>query len=162
MCAPVHGCAHIYILVRLRGRNLKKPADPSTRTSGARIPGWPEVSDLAARGAALRNLLRRCRGRLSPEEFRLSTSRSRRGHGLRQQDVAKLAGVSERWYETFERGNMRRRFSLEFVTRIADALRLDHHERASLFRLALPEVAETVAHFECCVDHCERDAATYC
>jgi transcriptional regulator with XRE-family HTH domain len=78
----------------------------------------------------------------------ISAVRRRRLDGLRQEDVAKLAGVSPRWYEVFERGRTSRRFSTSFVARIAGALQLDPHERATLYRLSIPEVAEAVEHFE--------------
>jgi transcriptional regulator with XRE-family HTH domain len=105
--------------------------------------------------------LRSIRARLKPEDFGISPGRRRRHRGLRQEDVAKLAGVSPRWYEAFERGRLRRRFSTAFVTRIAETLRLDPHERASLFRLALSEVAETVEHFERWAQHKEHPAAPH-
>ena len=120
-----------------------------SETPAVCIPAiWPAPDDLEARGAALRTFLRCCRLRLRPEDCGISTGGRRRGQRLRQEDVAKLAGVSRRWYEAFERGKMRRQFSTALVTRIADALRLDPHERAALYRLALSEVAETVEHFE--------------
>jgi DNA-binding XRE family transcriptional regulator len=111
---------------------------------------WPAASDLAARGAALRNFLRSCRARLRPEDCGIAAGKRRRSRGLRQDDVAKLSGVSPRWYEAFERGKLSRRFSTTLVARIADALRLDHHDRAAMFRLALSEVAHIVEHFEQC------------
>jgi transcriptional regulator with XRE-family HTH domain len=123
--------------------------------------GWPALDDLAARGTVLRMFLRSIRARLRPEDFGISTGRRRRNRGLRQEDVAKLAGVSPRWYEAFERGRLRRRFSTAFVTRIAETLRLDPHERASLFRLALSEVAETVEYFERRAQHKEHPAAPH-
>lgn len=111
---------------------------------------WPAASDLDSRGAALRNFLRSCRARLSPTDCGIAAGKHRRSQGLRQDDVATLSGVSPRWYEAFERGKLSRRFSTTLVARIADALHLDPHHRACLFRLALSEVAETVEHFEQC------------
>jgi DNA-binding XRE family transcriptional regulator len=120
-------------------------------TPAARVQSpWPAASDLAARGAALRDFLRSCRARLRPEDCGITAGKRRRSRGLRQDDVAKLSGVSPRWYEAFERGKLSRRFSTTLVARIADALRLDPHDRASMFRLALSEVAFTVEHFEQC------------
>jgi transcriptional regulator with XRE-family HTH domain len=92
--------------------------------------------------------LKCCRGRLGSSDLGIATIRRRRSPGLRQEDVAKLVGVSPRWYEVFERGKSSRRFSAAFVARVGDILRLDRHERATLNRLALPEVAETVEYFE--------------
>ena len=106
------------------------------------------ASDDDARGVELRAFLSGCRKRLRPELCGLVTARSRRAPGLRQEDVAALTGVSPRWYEVFERGNSGRRFSAAFVRRVAVALALDDADRAVLFRLALPEVAEAVDYFE--------------
>ena len=90
----------------------------------------------------LRTFLAEKRARIKPGEVGLPAFGSRRVPGLRREEVAELAGVSTRWYELFETGRTRKRFSFEFVGRVADALRLDRDERATLFRLALPEVAE--------------------
>lgn len=61
--------------------------------------------------------------------------------GLRREEVAELAGVSAKWYALFE-GGATRRFSPRFVGRVADVLRLNVRERAALYRLALPDIAE--------------------
>ena len=94
----------------------------------------------------LSELLTSWRARLSPADVGLSSPGRLRG--LHRKDVAKLAGVSLRWYEMFERGAAKRRFSAAFVVRVADALRLDAGERAAMYRLALPEVAAAVEFFE--------------
>ena len=91
---------------------------------------------------SLRTFLADKRTRIKPGEVGLPSHGQRRVPGLRREDVAELAGVSTRWYELFETGSTRKRFSFEFVGRVADALRLDRDERATLFRLALPDVAE--------------------
>jgi len=65
--------------------------------------------------------------------------RPRVREGLSQGEIAELAGVSLNWYELFESGRGDRRVSVDFVQRIAIALRLDFDERLELFRLALPE-----------------------
>jgi helix-turn-helix protein len=126
------------------------PTTPATPVeSGLAIPDrWPAAGDLETRGAALQKFLRSCRARLSSGAVGAWSMRRRSGTGLRQEDVAVLAGVSPRWYEVFETGKSRRRFSPGFVTRVAHALRLNREERAILYRLALPEVAETVDFFE--------------
>jgi transcriptional regulator with XRE-family HTH domain len=98
------------------------------------------VVDAAARRFELRNFLMASRARLQPGDVGLPSGR-RRVSGLRREEVAELAGVSSRWYALFESGSSDRRFSAEFVDRLADALRLDEGARATLFRLALPEVA---------------------
>lgn len=105
-------------------------------------------SYVTARRSELRDFLMQQRMRLHPREVGLSSYGRRASLGLRRSDVAELAGVSARWYEMFESGRTDRRFSLEFVERIADVLLLDERERAILFRLALPPVACAIAVFE--------------
>lgn len=102
----------------------------------------------AARRLALRNFLMKCRARLTPSDVGLPGLGRRQVPGLRREEVAELAGVSPRWYELFESGAGDRRFSVRFVQRVADALRLDERERACLNRLALPEVAAAAELFE--------------
>src|SRR5579872_4007887 len=87
------------------------------------------------RNIALRTFLRERRARLNPAEYNFSGSR--RVTGLRRSEVAEIVGVSERWYAVFESGVSSRRFSAEFVQRVADALRLDGDDRLLFYRLAL-------------------------
>lgn len=100
----------------------------------------------------MHDLLREWRGRLLPADVNLPVGRRRRVPGLRAMEVAELADVSRGWYEQFESGTSQRTFSPSFVQRVAVALRLNADEQATLFRLALPEVAgaayviETNAH----------------
>jgi transcriptional regulator with XRE-family HTH domain len=96
----------------------------------------------------LRSLLIECRARLLPGDVGLPASNRRRVMGLRREEVAELVGVSAKWYAAFEAGTSDRRFSAEFVHRVADALKLDERDRVRLFRLALPEVAAVAEHFE--------------
>jgi hypothetical protein len=110
------------------------------------IINWPPAADVRSSRAMLRTLLMSWRARLKPADAGLSSSG--RVKGLRRKDVAMLVGVSQRWYEMFERGTAQRRFSTPFVMRVADALRLSRGERAILSRLALPEVAAAVEYFE--------------
>ncbi|MFG3255254.1 helix-turn-helix transcriptional regulator [Streptomyces sp. NPDC048172] len=63
-------------------------------------------------------------------------TRRRLKSGLTQQDVADLTGVSKNWYAELEAGRQRR-FSSDFLHRLADVLRLDEGERILLFHLAL-------------------------
>lgn len=100
------------------------------------------------RGRRLRELLRNWRARLQPAEVGLPSTGGRRVPGLRSEEVAELAEVSTGWYEQFESGTSRRVFSVDFVRRIATALRLDADEQANFFRLALPEVAGASQVFE--------------
>jgi transcriptional regulator with XRE-family HTH domain len=101
-----------------------------------------------ARRLELRDFLKRSRGRLRPSDVGVRSYGRRRVPGLRREEVAELVGVSQGWYELFELGSSDRGFSVGFVQRVADALRLDAAERATLFRLALPEVAEAAEVFE--------------
>jgi transcriptional regulator with XRE-family HTH domain len=91
--------------------------------------------------AELRSFLTACRARLLPADVGLLASNRRRVPGLWREDVAELVGVSAKWYAAFETGKSDRRFSAEFVHRVAEALRLDGRDRVWLFRLALPEAA---------------------
>jgi transcriptional regulator with XRE-family HTH domain len=96
----------------------------------------------------LRTLLTNWRARLRPQDVGLPMTPRRRVVGLRREEVAELVGVSPNWYAMFETGGHRRRFSAAFVQRVAETLLLDERERASLFRLALPEVRIAVEQFE--------------
>ncbi len=96
----------------------------------------------------LRMFLTAARARLRPEQVGLPKTVGRRVPGLRREEVAELIGVSANWYAAFETGTGERKFSPAFVQRAAEALRLDESERVRLFRLALPEVAATAAHFD--------------
>lgn len=58
-----------------------------------------------------------------------------RGRGLRQRDVAILAGISPRYYAAFERGEAIP--SDQLVEAIAEALHMDDAERSALHILAL-------------------------
>lgn len=100
------------------------------------------------RRLALRAYLTERRNALTPADVGLPTSGFRRVPGLRREEVAELAGVSVKWYEQFESGSGERRFSAAFVQHIAEALRMDERERATLFRLALPEIDFAVDHYE--------------
>jgi transcriptional regulator with XRE-family HTH domain len=54
---------------------------------------------------------------------------------LRREEVAQLANVGLTWYTWLEQGRQARP-SASVLTAIADALRLDAHEREHLFALA--------------------------
>jgi transcriptional regulator with XRE-family HTH domain len=92
--------------------------------------------------------LRERRARLRPEDVGLPRSGRRRVPGLRREEVAELAGVSLKWYAVFEAGTSERNFSVEFVRRVAAALRLDPGERAILYEFAFPEIAEVTERVE--------------
>jgi transcriptional regulator with XRE-family HTH domain len=100
------------------------------------------------RGAALRAFLREHRARISPNDAGLPVRPGRRLRGLSAEDVAELIGVSTRWYLHFEAGNGDRRFSLQFLDRVAAVLQLDEEARITLYRLALHEVDAAAAYLE--------------
>src|SRR6266851_9966861 len=79
--------------------------------------------------------LRSRRARLRPAEVGLADWGVRRVPGLRQEEVAQLANVGLTWYTWLEQGRQARP-SASVLTAIADALRLDAHEREHLFALA--------------------------
>lgn len=79
--------------------------------------------------------LRSRRARLRPAEVGLPDWGVRRVPGLRREEVAQLANVGLTWYTWLEQGRQARP-SVGVLTAIADALRLDAHEREYLFALA--------------------------
>ncbi len=79
--------------------------------------------------------LRSRRARLRPAEVGLADWGVRRVPGLRREEVAQLANVGLTWYTWLEQGRQARP-SAGVLTAIADALRLDIHEREHLFALA--------------------------
>ncbi len=79
--------------------------------------------------------LRSRRGRLSPADVGLPDWGVRRVPGLRREEVAQLANVGLTWYTWLEQGRQAQP-SASVLTAIADALRLDVHEREHLFALA--------------------------
>src|SRR6185503_12787965 len=79
--------------------------------------------------------LRSRRARLRPAEVGLPDWGVRRVPGLRREEVAQLANVGLTWYTCLEQGRQARP-SASVLTAIADALRLDAHEREHLFALA--------------------------
>jgi transcriptional regulator with XRE-family HTH domain len=85
--------------------------------------------------APARAILRSRRARLRPAEVGLPDWGVRRVPGLRREEVAQLANVGLTWYTWLEQGRQARP-SASVLTAIADALRLDAHEREHLFALA--------------------------
>lgn len=75
------------------------------------------------------------RARLAPSDVGLADGRRRRVPGLRREEVAVLAGVSETWYARLEQG-VPINASPQVLDAVARALRLDDHERDYLFTLA--------------------------
>jgi transcriptional regulator with XRE-family HTH domain len=63
---------------------------------------------------------------------------SRRGKLVSQEELAEAAGVTREWYSRLE-GGATTRTSLGLIDRLADVLMVTPEERATLFRLAVPE-----------------------
>jgi transcriptional regulator with XRE-family HTH domain len=91
-------------------------------------------TDFLARVDELREFLSSRRARIEPHEAGLRTIGRRRSPGLTREDVARLAGVSFKWYGRFESG---RAFgvSRRFLERISAALALNRAERQHLYSL---------------------------
>lgn len=79
--------------------------------------------------------LRSRRERLAPDEVGLPQTARRRTPGLRREELALLAGISATWYTYLEQGR-EIRASEQVLNALAEALRLDRHERAHLLQLA--------------------------
>jgi transcriptional regulator with XRE-family HTH domain len=97
--------------------------------------GGPARGTVRDRRRELGAFLRSRRARLSPAEVGLADWGVRRVPGLRREEVAQLANVGLTWYTWLEQGRQARP-SAGVLTAIADALRLDAHEREHLFALA--------------------------
>ncbi|SDP41478.1 helix-turn-helix transcriptional regulator [Actinacidiphila guanduensis] len=83
-------------------------------------------------GESLPELLRSWRRRADPRTFPGLPLHGRRGEGLTHSDVARLAGVSARWYGSLEQGR-EAGYSADFLDRVAAALRLSRAERHALY-----------------------------
>jgi transcriptional regulator with XRE-family HTH domain len=96
--------------------------------------------------ANLQRFLRAKRARLSLSDVGLPPVANRRPAGLRREEVAELAGMSDTWYARFEAG--RAQLSRKALVRVANALVLNSRETNELFRLALaPPDPETRGTF---------------
>src|SRR6202035_5615465 len=100
----------------------------------------PTMSQLDRSRDALRRellaaFLRSRRARLDPETVGIAVNARRRVPGLRREEVAQLADVGITWYTWLEQGRAVPP-SAQVVAAIADALRLNEHERRHLFTLA--------------------------
>jgi transcriptional regulator with XRE-family HTH domain len=94
----------------------------------------------------LGELLKRCRTRIGHERASLGPYLRlpvRIGKVITQEEVAEAVGISRQWYGLLE-SNHRVRVSSAVLTRVADALMMDVTERATLFRLALPELRSSL------------------
>ena len=101
----------------------------------------PAVPDDEQRRGKLRAFLTECRSRLQPDDVGLARTTRRRVAGLRREEVAELADVSNDWYRWFESGRPIR-VSPSFLARLGHALRLDAPELLTLYCLGLPELYE--------------------
>jgi transcriptional regulator with XRE-family HTH domain len=92
------------------------------------------------------DFLKTRRMRRQPEELGLPRGRRRRTPGLRREEVATAAGVSLEWYTWLEQAREVRP-SVEVLTRISGALRLEANETRHLLTLggyAVPSSGESV------------------
>lgn len=90
----------------------------------------------------LSELLRRCRARIAWECASIGSylrSPIRIGKAFTQEEAAEAVGISRQWYVMLE-SDRSVRVSAAVLARIADALMMDPTERATLFRLAVPEL----------------------
>jgi transcriptional regulator with XRE-family HTH domain len=90
-------------------------------------------------GTSLAEFLRSCRARLPPADFAPliedGSVERRRAPGVRQDELARLAGVSVDYYKRLEQGRSKSP-SLAVLEALANALRLDDSERQHLVELA--------------------------
>ena len=98
-------------------------------------------------GESLADLLRSWRDRVDPRTVPGLVLSGRRSPGLSQYEVARLAGVSERWYRSLELGRDAN-FSAEFLDRLAAALQLSRAERQALYLGATGRSPDLLAHPE--------------
>jgi transcriptional regulator with XRE-family HTH domain len=93
---------------------------------------------MSDRSSELQGLLRQARSRIAPQSVGIGVGGLRRVPGLRREEVAELAGISEVWYARFESG--RAMLSVSALDRVAAALQLSREERIRLMLLARPDV----------------------
>lgn len=83
----------------------------------------------------LGNVLKAARARISPDEVGFATGVRRRVAGLRREEVAQLAGVSVDYVVRLEQARGPQP-SVQVLTALTSALRLEREERDQVFRLA--------------------------
>jgi transcriptional regulator with XRE-family HTH domain len=93
------------------------------------------MADDSKRRKELGAFLKTRRLRLSPVEFGIQKTPHRRTKGLRREEVADLAGVSNIWYTWLEQGRDIRPSS-QVLESLGKALRLNRHELLHLYTLA--------------------------
>jgi Helix-turn-helix domain len=87
----------------------------------------------------LRTFLVECRARIAPVDIGLPRTARRQVPGLRRGEVAEIIGVTTDWYRAFESGRPVR-VSTQFVSRLANAFRLEPPQKLKLFCLAFAEM----------------------
>ncbi len=92
----------------------------------------------------LGDFLRSRRERLAPERVGLPSTGRRRTPGLRREEAAVLAGVGVTWYTWLEQGRTINA-SMQVLTAVSRALRLNDEESQHLLRLAGMQPAEPEA-----------------
>ncbi|WP_354488303.1 helix-turn-helix transcriptional regulator [Mesorhizobium robiniae] len=95
----------------------------------------PTHSAEDSRRRELGAFLRSRRERLTPSDTGIQTGLRRRTPGLRREEVAMIAGVGTTWYTWLEQGREVRP-SVEVLSALSQALRLDAAEKRHLFILA--------------------------
>jgi transcriptional regulator with XRE-family HTH domain len=103
------------------------------------VAGEAFALNKSARRAALRDFLKECRNRLTPQDVGLVSNGRRRVPGLRREEVAELSGISLAWYTQLETAR-HIRVSPRLVDRLATVLRLSAEEKIQLFSLAIDEI----------------------
>ena len=93
------------------------------------------LDTIDSRRRAFAAFLRSRRERLTPEDVGLAPGIRRRTPGLRREEVALLAGVGSTWYTWLEQGRDVNP-SIEVLSALAKALKLDPAERQHLFLLS--------------------------
>src|ERR1700716_442045 len=115
-------------------RDVRAPVDRATgRVPQDRAAGF--TLDLVYTKKEIREFLTSRRARIAPERAGLHSYGNRRVPGLRREEVAVLAGVSDPYYTRLERGDVNG-VSQDVLEALARALELDDAERAHLFDLA--------------------------
>ncbi|MET8233032.1 helix-turn-helix transcriptional regulator [Micromonospora sp. NPDC005298] len=94
---------------------------------------------------ALGDFLKARRGRVRPDESGAPSFGRRRVPGLRRDELARLAGVSQHYLTRLEQGKDRNP-SPQVLNALANALRLDRDERAHLTALATTAPPPGVGH----------------
>lgn len=106
-----------------------------TRAGGEeRTNGHHGLNVNEERAGQLARFLRSRRERVTPESVGLLPNTRRRTPGLRREELAQLANVGVTWYTWLEQGRPIKA-SAHVLDSIAQALRLDSHERRHLFTL---------------------------